>query len=210
MENHYELVFYRHNSLVCVICIHQVDIAAGWGSLQLCKTWCIKVGFPYFISNMCSFSTTERISMNFELNQKNHSLFLSIMGFRIRINMCYELTFLHDLKISQTVLLVYHEWRMTQRDAFSLILYIGGVAQDCSSSIASALELLQFCVEPSIWQCNVNRTVNSGSTVNEGEWDCCHITLACDTRGQIRYYDGMNTLRLSWNWFNLCTSIFNL
>ena len=30
-------------------------------------------------------------------------------------------------------------------------LHIDGLAQDCSNSIANALELLQFCTKPLIW-----------------------------------------------------------
>ena len=32
-----------------------------------------------------------------------------------------------------------------------LIHYIDGLAQNCSNSIANALELLQSCAKPSIW-----------------------------------------------------------
>ena len=32
----------------------------------------------------------------------------------------------------------------------NMILYIDGLAQDCSNSIANALELLQSCTKPSI------------------------------------------------------------
>ena len=39
-------------------------------------------------------------------------------------------------------------------------LYIDSLAQDCSNSIANALELLQSCTNPSIWcgyqACSIN------------------------------------------------------
>ena len=37
------------------------------------------------------------------------------------------------------------------------IFHIGGLVQDCSNSIANALELLQSCTKPSLWFINTLR-----------------------------------------------------
>ena len=37
-------------------------------------------------------------------------------------------------------------------ESILLILIIEGLVQDCSNSSAEAVELLQFCTKPSIWQ----------------------------------------------------------
>ena len=38
-----------------------------------------------------------------------------------------------------------------------LVRYIGGLVHDCSNTIANALELLQFCIKPSIW--NISKQI---------------------------------------------------
>ena len=40
---------------------------------------------------------------------------------------------------------------MSYQEPEHLDLYIDGLAQDCSNSIANALELLQSCTKPSTW-----------------------------------------------------------
>ena len=46
-------------------------------------------------------------------------------------------------------------WERTAHLAYlqlNVILYIDGLVQDCSNSSANALELLQSCTKPLIWQ----------------------------------------------------------
>ena len=40
------------------------------------------------------------------------------------------------------------------------LFHIDGLVQDCSNSIANALELLQSCTEPSMWSSYVETLVN--------------------------------------------------
>ena len=59
--------------------------------------------------------------------------------------------------------------------------YIDTLEQDCSNSIANALELLQSCAMPSIW-CTMIIDIVSGISVDHG---CYNDTLAQDCSNSI-------------------------
>ena len=44
--------------------------------------------------------------------------------------------------------------------------HIGGLAQDCSNSIADALELLQSCAKPSIKHCTFLSTLDEATVMS--------------------------------------------
>ena len=52
--------------------------------------------------------------------------------------------------IAITMLQLYREWYWIQRDIYNGKTYINGFVQDCSISIANALEILQSCTKPLI------------------------------------------------------------
>ena len=54
---------------------------------------------------------------------------------------------------------------------FTLDWYINGLAQDCSNSIANALELLQSCAKPSVWFKSIWETLLHQGLL----WACCEM-----------------------------------
>ena len=85
------------------------------------------------------------------------------------------------------------------------LMYIGGLAQDCSNSITNALELLQSCTKPSIcFTCEVFPFIMS--VIFLGLLPLHHIQNICKT------YDGNSLVfeRNGWNnadrfwWMQIC------
>ena len=58
--------------------------------------------------------------------------------------------FIHENNISTKVFTI-QSMAPTVDHCWDLLLNLDGLAQDCSNSIANALELLQSCIKPSIY-----------------------------------------------------------
>ena len=83
--------------------------------------------------------------------------------------------------MSQTTVCVSNWFKAARIYAVSWIGYTDGLVQNCSNSSALAMELLQFCTEPSTYNiksmCDIRNNVNLLSTKTSVETNCCSEIL---------------------------------
>ena len=97
-------------------------------------------------------------------------------------------------------------------------VHIEGLAQDCSNSIANALELLQSCTKPSLWCLTVKDIMSEPRKMNGTARSHCNTVcynMILDTARQFLrqntnqnlHYSHPITLTQGWHYAASCSSI---